>query len=68
MNYTTVSRRVKQLEENFQQPLLAADRHKFLLTEFGNKLYHLIENDIELMTLMKNKIIEEMSSIKNLAA
>lgn len=64
MNYTTVSRRIKQLEENFQQPLLAADRHKFLLTEFGNKLYHLIENDIELMTLMKNKIIEEMSSAK----
>lgn len=64
MNYTTVSRRIKQLEQTFKQPLLSADRHKFLLTEFGNKLYHLIENDIGLMALMKDKIIEEMSPAK----
>lgn len=67
MNYTTVSRRIKQLEINFKQPLVASDRHKFLLTECGKKLYQLIENDMQLMELMKHKITEEMSSVKELS-
>lgn len=67
MNYTTVSRRIKQLELDFKQQLLSADRHKFLLTESGKKLYHLIENDVQLMELMKHKIIDEMRSVKELS-
>lgn len=64
MNYTTVSRRLKQLEDHFKQPLLAADRHKFILTEFGKKLYQLIEDDVKLMEVVKTKIANEMSPTK----
>lgn len=62
INYTTVSRRIKMLEESFGQRLLSADRHIFTLTNFGQQLYNLIINDIPILDLIHQKITNLISS------